>query len=437
MNGSPQPPEVGSPPPPSLRRNFSWTLFGNLFYAACQWGYIVVIAQLGSPELVGRFALALAITAPIFMLTNLGLGVALATDAGDEYEFGQYLGLRLVTTALGLAIVGVTVSLGGFATETIRVVLIVAVAKAIEAVADVVLALFQKNERMDLLARSMVLKGAISLAALAAAMWLSERLEFAALALVLGWIVVLFAWDFRQAVAFSRLRPSLALGRLTSLTWLALPLGVIAGLGSFGAQLPRYFVEHFGGEEALGLFTAPAAVAIAALLLTRALSRTTVPRLARHFADRNLGEFKRLLFKLMGLGLLVGAVCVLLAALLGKWFLRTAYGPEYESQHIILVWILVHAGFLATGTFLGTGLTASRHFRVQVVLHAVKIAAVAIACWLLVPVHGALGAAWALLAGSIVSILGYGLVLRRVFQSSAAAAAVEGAPRGPRPGVTP
>jgi len=418
MYGPPMTTDVGPPRRPSLRRNFSWTLFGNIFYAACQWGYIVVIAQLGSAELVGRFALSLAITAPVFMLANLGLGIALATDADDEHEFGQYLGLRLFTTAVALLFIGGIVFFGGYKGETVRVVLLLAVAKAIEAISDVVLALFQKNERMDILAKSMTLKGAISLLAMTAAMLLSESLELAMAALCLGWFVTLISWDLRKAASFAKLVPSFAVGRLSSLAWLALPLGVIAGLNSFGAQLPRYFMEHFGGEEALGLFTAPAALAIAALLVTRALSRSAVPRMALYFARKQFTEFKRLLARLMGLGLGVGVLGVLVALLLGKWFLRTAYGAEYESEHVVLMWVIVHTAVLATGTFLGTALTASRRFGVQVSLHALKIVAVAAACLILIPRYGALGAAWALLAGSIVSSIGYGVVLQRVLATA-------------------
>ena len=86
----------------SLRVNFSWNLAGNLVYAACQWGIVVVLAKLTSPEMVGRFALGLAVTAPIIMLSNLQLRSVQATDARGEYQFGHYLGLRLVTTMLAL-----------------------------------------------------------------------------------------------------------------------------------------------------------------------------------------------------------------------------------------------------------------------------------------------------------------------------------------------
>jgi hypothetical protein len=57
----------------TLRVNFLWMLNGNVVYAASQWGMLVVLAKLGTPQLVGEFALAPAITAPIVIGVALSL----------------------------------------------------------------------------------------------------------------------------------------------------------------------------------------------------------------------------------------------------------------------------------------------------------------------------------------------------------------------------
>ena len=92
----------------TLRVNFLWTLSGNVVYAGCQWGMLVVLAKLGTPQIVGEFALALAITAPIVLGAGLSVRSVQATDAASEYPFGDYLLVRLLTTAAaGAVIVGI------------------------------------------------------------------------------------------------------------------------------------------------------------------------------------------------------------------------------------------------------------------------------------------------------------------------------------------
>src|SRR5687767_3049662 len=153
------------PAPLSLRRNFSWTLAGNVVYAGCQWGILIVLAKLTTAEMVGRFALGLAVTTPIVLLCNLSLRAIQATDSRGEHELGHYLALRLVTTALAAAAIGVLVWLAGYSRETAAVVLVVGLGKCVESVSDVLHGAMQRAERMDLISGSMMIKGAVSLGA--------------------------------------------------------------------------------------------------------------------------------------------------------------------------------------------------------------------------------------------------------------------------------
>src|SRR5690349_12465381 len=97
----------------SLRANVSWTLLGNVVYAACQWGMLVAFAKLGQAQMVGEYGLGLAITAPVFMFANLQLGSVLATDAAGASAFADYFGARATTTVAAL----VTSCVVAFATQ--------------------------------------------------------------------------------------------------------------------------------------------------------------------------------------------------------------------------------------------------------------------------------------------------------------------------------
>ena len=53
---------------PSIRADFAWTLAGNVVYAASQWAILSLTAKLGSAELLGQYALVMALTAPVATL---------------------------------------------------------------------------------------------------------------------------------------------------------------------------------------------------------------------------------------------------------------------------------------------------------------------------------------------------------------------------------
>src|ERR1700761_4467989 len=89
----------------SLRANFVWTFAGNIVYSGCQWGGLVVLAKLGSPELVGEYSLGLAIAMPVLMFAMLQLRPVIASDVREEYRFGDYLGFRILTTIVASLVI--------------------------------------------------------------------------------------------------------------------------------------------------------------------------------------------------------------------------------------------------------------------------------------------------------------------------------------------
>src|ERR1700719_3524984 len=99
---------------PSLRSNFAWTLAGGAIYSCCQWSMLAVLAKMGGGAIVGTFALGLAISAPVFMFTNLQLRAVQATDAKSQYMFAEYFTVRSGATLLGLAFMGILCLTAGY-----------------------------------------------------------------------------------------------------------------------------------------------------------------------------------------------------------------------------------------------------------------------------------------------------------------------------------
>jgi len=159
--------EAGSGKVPHLGVSVLWTLAGYASFMVCQWAMLVVVARLGSPEKVGEFALGLTIAAPVILFANLGLRRFQVTDASGRFGFADYFGLRLLMAGLALVAIAALAAGSGYGPAVAGAILAMGVAKAVESANDVVLGALQRAERMDLVARSMALRGVGGTAALA------------------------------------------------------------------------------------------------------------------------------------------------------------------------------------------------------------------------------------------------------------------------------
>ncbi|MFP3869245.1 MAG: oligosaccharide flippase family protein [Desulfobacteraceae bacterium] len=396
----------------SLRKNFTWTIFGNVVYSGCQWGMLVILAKLGSPEMVGQFVLGLAVTAPIFMFSNLQLRAVQATDARREYLFGHYLALRLTTIVMSLLIIGGITGLSSYHWDTKLVIMAVGLAKAFEALSDVFYGLFQQNERLDRIAISMIIKGPLSLATLGLVFYFTGSVFWCVLGLAVAWAMVLLGYDAYRGAQILAVSDNLRsippggvrrrlvfkcpweIATLGHLAWLAFPLGFVMMVISLKTNIPRYFIEHYLGERELGIFAAMAYFMMAGNQVVTALGHSASPRMAKYYAAGRKKALSTLLKKLMLLGCLLGLVGVFVALWAGKEILTLIYRPEYAEQAGVLAWLMVTASIYYVGVFLGYGMTAARYFRIQAPLNASTLLLIIGASALLIPRYGLLGAAW-------------------------------------------
>jgi O-antigen/teichoic acid export membrane protein len=418
----------------SLPANVSWTLVGNGVYVACQWGMLVGLTKLGSPEMVGQFALGLAITAPIIMLTNLQLRDVQATDASSGYLFGDYLALRLLTTTLALLIIGGIAWGLGYRPETALIMVILGVAKAIEAISDVFYGLLQQHERMDRVAQSMMIKGIASLAALCIWIYLTGDLRWGVISLAVVWALVLLSYDVRSGRLILRHRwpryqtalpeqnprgapkPHWDTAKLIKLTRLALPLGLVTMLMSLNFNLPRYFIERYWGEHELGIFAALAYILAAGIVVTNALGQSASPRLAKYYAARDRIAFVRLLLKLIGVSTVLGGLGLAGAILAGPELLTIFYQAEYARQDL-LVWLMVAGVMAYVASCLYYALTATRYFRAQLLLFMGVTGSTTWACLWLIPTGGLAGAAMALIIAALVQVMGSVMILAHALRA--------------------
>jgi len=414
--------------PLSLSLNFSWTLVGSGLSSLCQWGILVALAKLCSTDMVGQFALALAITAPVFVFAGLNLRTVQVTDARRDFQFGDYLGLRLLSVTAALTFVFAIEIVSRHNAHLLLVVMMTGVAKALDLIGDTVFALQQQHERMDRIATSQIIRGVLQLAAVAVAAYATRNVLWAVIGQAAVSLVVLLTYDLRNAGRLHQFpwptwNPARypALVRLATFKFgpwrnikglirLSFPLGLVAMLGSLMLNIPRYFIEHNAGTAKLAVYSGMAYIVFVGGMALGSLLQATAARLARYYIE-NLRQFRKLLLQLIGIGVANGIIGILAAVLWGRQFLTIMYRPEYATYPSVFVWLMVAAAVSYVATVLGFGLAAARKFDVQLPVYICAALVTVGACVPLVPRYGLQGAAWALLAGMLTWCVGFTLAL--------------------------
>jgi O-antigen/teichoic acid export membrane protein len=418
----------------SLSHNFIWTLIGNGVYAACQWAIVVVLAKLGNPSLVGKLALAMAISVPITLLANLQLRAVFVTDLQNKYPFGQMLGARLFLVVVSLAAVAFICKISSYDALSKEVIMLISMSQLVDCLSENYYGICQRYERMDRIAKSQIARSALSLLGFASTLYVTHNLLLAVVAVVCARVVVLLAYDAGQPTftlgsslydlnahmgLAERIRPHWNLRSQLEMIWVAFPLGAVAIVGALSVNIPRYAIQHYLGQSDLGIYSALNYIPTALLMLTTALGNAVFATLVRLYFHGDLVTFRRLILRGSGVCLAIGMAGLTVSAVAGSQVLAFLYRPEYGRHVDVLLWLMLAAAVGSVTTFLGCAMTATSQFRVQLVLFLVVAASSAGSCCLMIPRLGLAGAAIAALIAMIIQAIGTILIILKGLLSRA------------------
>lgn len=386
----------------SAKYNGLWAIVGNISYAVSQWLMLVAIIKFGSTEMAGQFGYALAVTAPIFLLTNLQLRTLIATDYSSEVSDNEYFTIRIITSCFAVFLCAIVFLYHDWTIWFI--IIIVALNKLIESLSDLLYGVFQKKELMRYVALSLIVRGVGSTIALSAILYYTKELKIALLGMVLIWFLVLIFYDL------AKVRPKLNARWTSWKTWKmifrsGIPLGFVLMLVSLIENIPRYFIEYYHNEAILGVFTGMVYIRVAGGTIVNGLGQAWSHQIARYHQERNLVRMGRLFKKLMAAASLVGILGVLLAAFLGERLLTFIYNPEFAIYSREFFIIMVSGVFSYLASLIGAFMTAVRIIRPQPYIFASITLVGIIASYLLIPSFGVLGAAYVVLIVSVVQFI--------------------------------
>jgi O-antigen/teichoic acid export membrane protein len=412
------------PPRPRLRLQALTLLVGNIGYAASQAAILFILAKLTSPVALGQFGLGVAIAAPLLVLAGFQLRSLQAVGLSKSAQFGDYLGLRLLSLIVVLAAIAVAAWLGHYSHETHKVLMAVGLAKCADSLAEVVYGYAQGIEMVGRIAVSLIAKSILSTTLLVIAVSLTKSVFWAALALCLSSVLVFIVCDLRTArlVASAKAElPASLVPRVKPRTvWeiarLGFPLGVTSMLIVLAYNIPRYFLQHRFGEAAVGYFAALSFPFACFSFLLGALGQAATPRMSSDYVHCPR-EFWRSVRALCMVPIVTCLAALTVSLALGPRLLILLFNQDYAGYFSAFVVLLIAGGCWSVASALGYAATASGRIAGQVPATAATCAAAVVLSPFLIPRDGVLGAAAVYLAGGLVHIATF-VVL--VFSTSSA-----------------
>lgn len=376
-------------------RSTIWLTLALAFRSLGQAGLLIVFARFGSPETLGNYSLALAVTAPIFVFCEFGLRTVYLTHRGNQ-PFSAYLRVRLVTLALAMVL---TAAVGAiFVPELTGVLILVSLLRAADSVGELYSAPLQRHGELPTILRAFSTNAVLTIGAGIAVLITFDNLYAVIAALILvSCATTLLLMKRPTDALLAKEEPAIAEApsqwdEHLSVVKAGLPTGISWGLLSLLSSIPQYFLAAYYSPVEVGYFAIILYVVVVVEIFLNAVSQSWIPRAKQMLAEAP--SFFRAVAKtaLIWTGAFVPLSAMVCAA--AYLMLPIIFGSAYRIEWAEIIPLYGSLVVLPMVFFSAMALNVANSYVKALTSSVAAVTLASVVAFLTVPTGGVPGALW-------------------------------------------
>lgn len=345
--------------------NIFYNSFGTIFYYGCQWLTTILVVRLSGFADGGLYNLAMTFTAAFAIMALFNTRQYQASDVVGEYSDRTYIRSRFWAMAISFLICAAGLFMNAYTPYQRGVILLYMLHKCGEAWIDVYHGIDQKNGRMDYVCYSYLARGILMLASFCGVLYLTENLAWAVFAMTGVTYVTAFFYDKRKAERFISEISKADKDAVLRLMLAMLPLVIVAVTNNLSISLPKYFLERYYGETALGYYSSVATPSMVVQVGAQTIFIPLITPLADRLQENDKKGFINILKKVAAACALLSVIALIASALFGEWFLVLAFQETIRPYAYLFVPIIISTLMISVNASLFPVCTVLREIRGQ------------------------------------------------------------------------
>jgi O-antigen/teichoic acid export membrane protein len=363
--------------------------FGIIIYVFYPSLIMLFITRFFGIKIAGEFTFLYYLVTTFSTIGNYGGRTYQVSDCSDRYSDSDYFSLRFVSSLLMFLLVFIFSLLNRYNIQRMELLLYLTVYKIIEAIEDSIFGIFQKQNKIEILGYSYILKSVLSVGLFISISVSFHNFRLSVFSLIASNLVIFFFYVLRNSK--ERLFFNIRIQTIDLLNK-NFSIFVFTFLQVILVNLPRYFVDEFLSKEESGIFGILFLLTSVVSLFAQLYIQPALRQLSTLRNGKEYVKIKKTISSIFFTIIAIGCLSIVLLNFIGTFSLSLLFGINLEGYRLELLIAAFGGMVLGITNILVLILVVLQKSKIQSVFYLIIIALSSILSFILVPKFGIMGA---------------------------------------------
>lgn len=352
---------------------------------------LIVITRINGIKISGFFSFAFSFCAIIQTITMYGGRNYQVSDVTNKIDDNSYLSTKMITTVLGIVAAFIYFLIFRQNEETLLFITLIMIIKIIETFSDVFYAILQKNNELDIVGKSYVLKNIIGFIVFTLIDYITKSVPISIVGMIGVNILLFIIYDYKKTVKLTK--PKI---NLNSKCLIVLKECFYFFFYNFLilliANISRFTVNNLLSSKELGYYGILIMIPSIMTLFGQFLITPSLVNLSKLYQKKDIKGFIKELRKVFIFSIGISLVFIICAYFLGEQVLSILYSISFKGYKIVFVEFIIIGLLNAFTLIISNALTVMRKTKYQVYLYLTTLVLGIASSYLLTKNYGFNGA---------------------------------------------
>ena len=388
----------------SFRKNVIWNTLGTGLNTFLSLFFLIMVTRINGLDEAGIFAFSFS-SACLFFILGIYAGRIYQVTDHTNINDKEFIVNRIFTSGSILIVAIVFLLFKDYSWHKNFVFVVLALYKALESFSDVLYGVMQKNERLDIVGKSYLIKSILSIIVFLVVDLLTHDIVLSSLSMLILCLLVTLIYDYKNANVFIKIKDKVKSENVKKIFKSGFLVFIIAFISVFILNIPKYVIDQYLDNEAQAIFGIIIMPATVITLFSQFVIYPMLTKISKLCKDKDKKGVFSLVSKMLLLVVGFGILCIIGAYIIGIPILELIYNVKLTDYKMSLAIVLLASTISVSAGMLQPFLIAIRKNFVQVVLGTITIIIEIILSIIFIKNYGINGAVYAYLTAMIINAI--------------------------------